>query len=189
MPSRPAATNPGGQRLQRDLCFTSRSRHQATIACQWRTYRCAEYEQAINDSEGAYERPADAFLSGSMSDCAEKGFVRNATHPEASAAFANGRVLISGNVDDRHRNVCCFEPVSQLDARNIAQVDVEGRKPPGRSHSDLQMLPPWERAMRLSRGAATAGLRALTLSRRHRRQNSISVWQVRFFQNSCNERY
>jgi hypothetical protein len=44
-------------------------------------------EQAINESEGAYELPADAFLSGSMSDCAEKGFVRNATHPEASAAL------------------------------------------------------------------------------------------------------
>ena len=36
--------------------------------------------------DGAYERPADAFLSGSISDCAEKGFVRNAMHPEWSAA-------------------------------------------------------------------------------------------------------
>jgi hypothetical protein len=35
--------------------------------------------------DGTYERPADAFLSGSMSDCAEKGFVRNAMHPESSA--------------------------------------------------------------------------------------------------------
>ena len=37
--------------------------------------------------DGTYERPADAFLSGSMSDCAEKGFVRNAMHPESSAAL------------------------------------------------------------------------------------------------------
>ena len=35
---------------------------------------------------GSYERPADTFLSGSMSDCAEKGFVRNAMQPEFSAA-------------------------------------------------------------------------------------------------------
>src|SRR5258705_6478730 len=37
--------------------------------------------------DGFYERPADAFLSGSMSDCAEKGFLRNPTHPESSAAL------------------------------------------------------------------------------------------------------
>jgi hypothetical protein len=37
--------------------------------------------------DGAYERPADTFLSGSMRDCAEKGFVRNAMHPESSAAL------------------------------------------------------------------------------------------------------
>jgi hypothetical protein len=34
----------------------------------------------------AYERPADAFLSGSISPCAENGFVRKAMQPEASAA-------------------------------------------------------------------------------------------------------
>ena len=38
-------------------------------------------------SGGTYERPADAFLSGSMSDCAEKGFVRNAMHPESNATL------------------------------------------------------------------------------------------------------
>jgi hypothetical protein len=31
---------------------------------------------APNELRQAYERPADAFLSGSMSDCVEKGFVR-----------------------------------------------------------------------------------------------------------------
>jgi hypothetical protein len=36
--------------------------------------------------DGTYERPADAFLSGSMSDCAVKGFARNAMHPESKAA-------------------------------------------------------------------------------------------------------
>lgn len=32
----------------------------------------------------AYESLADVFFSGSMSDCAEKGFVRNAIHPEST---------------------------------------------------------------------------------------------------------
>ena len=44
--------------------------------------------------------PCQGFLSGSMSDCAEKGFVRNAMYPEASAA-SNPRVLISGHVNNR----------------------------------------------------------------------------------------
>ena len=35
----------------------------------------------------AYERAADAFLSGSMSDCVEKGFVKNAMQPDATAAL------------------------------------------------------------------------------------------------------
>ena len=34
-----------------------------------------------------YKCPADAFLSGSMSDCIENGFVKNATQPEATAAL------------------------------------------------------------------------------------------------------
>jgi len=34
-----------------------------------------------------YKCHADAFLSGSMSDCVEKGFVKNATQPEATAAL------------------------------------------------------------------------------------------------------
>jgi hypothetical protein len=48
----------------------------------------ADLEQAINERTATqpYERPADAFLSGSISSCAENGFVRNAMHPEPSAA-------------------------------------------------------------------------------------------------------
>ena len=42
---------------------------------------------STSEGDGAYERPADAFLSGSMSECVEKGFVRNAMHPESSAAL------------------------------------------------------------------------------------------------------
>ena len=34
-----------------------------------------------------YARSADAFLSGSIKSCAEKGLVRNARHPEATAAL------------------------------------------------------------------------------------------------------
>jgi hypothetical protein len=47
-----------------------------------------DLEQAhqLAKGDGAYERPADTFLSGSMSDCAVKGFVRNAMHPESKAA-------------------------------------------------------------------------------------------------------
>jgi len=47
--------------------------------------RHADLEQGSNKQ--GYERPADAFLSGSMSDCTENGFVRNAMHPEFSAAL------------------------------------------------------------------------------------------------------
>ena len=53
--------------------------------CQWRKMHVQSMQRANRD--GAYERPSDAFLSGSMSDCAEKGFVRNAMHREASAAL------------------------------------------------------------------------------------------------------
>jgi hypothetical protein len=38
-------------------------------------------------SNGAYERAADAFLSGSISSRTENGLVRNAMHPEATAAL------------------------------------------------------------------------------------------------------
>ncbi len=40
-------------------------------------------------------------------------------------SLANGGAVVPGDVDDRHRNVCFFETVPQLDTRNIAQVDVE----------------------------------------------------------------
>ena len=48
----------------------------------------ADLEQkAINQCGEDYERPVDAFLSGSISDSAENGFVRNAMHPESNAAL------------------------------------------------------------------------------------------------------
>lgn len=43
-------------------------------------------------SDRAYERAADAFLIGSISSFAENGFVRNATHSDASAASRTVRV-------------------------------------------------------------------------------------------------
>ena len=44
-------------------------------------------KKAINQCGEDYERPVDAFLSGSISDSAENGFVRNAMHPESNAAL------------------------------------------------------------------------------------------------------
>jgi len=38
---------------------------------------------------------------------------------------ANGWAVVAGDVDDRHGIVCFFKTASHLDARNIAQVDVE----------------------------------------------------------------
>ena len=38
---------------------------------------------------------------------------------------ANGGAVVAGHVDDRNRNVRCCEAVSQVDARNAADVDVE----------------------------------------------------------------
>ena len=40
-------------------------------------------------------------------------------------SLANGGVVFSSHVDDRYRNVGRFETVPQLDARPIAQTDVE----------------------------------------------------------------
>ena len=38
---------------------------------------------------------------------------------------ASGGGVIPGDVDDRHRNVRCFETVPHLDTRNITQVDIK----------------------------------------------------------------
>jgi hypothetical protein len=60
-----------------------------------------------------------------MSDCAEKGFVRNAMHPESSAALRTTGSSFSAHVDHRHGNPCGFETLPQLDTRSVVQVDVE----------------------------------------------------------------
>ena len=62
-------------------------------ACQVRKVPTADMQvqtlskKAINRCGEDYERPVDAFLSGSISDSAENGFVRNAMHPESNAAL------------------------------------------------------------------------------------------------------
>src|SRR6266446_7447230 len=58
----------------------------------------------------AYERPADALLSGSISSGVENGFVRNATHPEPQGSLANGRAYIPGNVDNRTETPAALRP-------------------------------------------------------------------------------
>jgi len=57
----------------------------ATPIAELRVQTLNSHQRA--NCDGAYERPADALLSGSMSDCAEKGLVRNAMHPEPTAAL------------------------------------------------------------------------------------------------------
>ena len=63
-----------------------------------------------------HERPAAAFLSGSISACVENGFVRNAMHPVVQRSLSNGRVLIAGHVDDWDGKPCSLEVMPQLDA-------------------------------------------------------------------------
>jgi hypothetical protein len=72
-----------------------------------------------------YANPADAFWSGSISDFAENGFSRYARHPDRSAATRTAGVLVAGHVDDRHIVPGLFERMPQLNARTVAQVDVE----------------------------------------------------------------
>ena len=68
------------ERICRDLCGM-------TVPCH-AGHAGADFDKpSTSECDGTYERPADACLSGSMSDCAEKGFVRNAMHPESSAAL------------------------------------------------------------------------------------------------------
>jgi hypothetical protein len=45
--------------------------------------------------------------------------------PGLKRGHANGRVVLRGHVDDRHRNPRSFETMSQLDARSILQIEVE----------------------------------------------------------------
>jgi hypothetical protein len=48
----------------------------------------ADFDRSLmGEGLGPYEHPAEAFLSGSISACTENGFVRNAMHPESSAAM------------------------------------------------------------------------------------------------------
>ena len=51
---------------------------------------------------------ADALLSGSMSDCVEKGFVAPGCH----RSFANGRVVFAGHVNYGYGNPASFRPWS-----------------------------------------------------------------------------
>jgi len=44
---------------------------------------------ATANCDGAYERPADACLSGSISSCVENGLVRKAMQPESAASATN----------------------------------------------------------------------------------------------------
>jgi len=41
----------------------------------------------VKTRRGSAQRLAEAFLSGSMSDCVKDGFVKNAMHPDAIAAL------------------------------------------------------------------------------------------------------
>jgi hypothetical protein len=66
---------------------------------------------ATANRDEVYDCPADAFLSGSISSCAENGFARNATHPEAQRSLANGRVVPTGHVNHRHGKSICLETV------------------------------------------------------------------------------
>ena len=75
--------------VPRDCC-KSRKLHHSEVPANG-GMRVQSMQRA--NCDGAYERPSDAFLSGSMSDCAEKGFVRNAMHPEASAALRMAGLL------------------------------------------------------------------------------------------------
>ena len=70
---------------------------------------------ATSERDGAYERPADAFLSGSIRSCAEKA-LSETRYTQSQRSLANGRALIPGDVDNGHGNACGFETMSQLDA-------------------------------------------------------------------------
>ena len=48
-----------------------------------------------------------------MSDCVEKGFIKNATQPDRS--FAQGRGVIPYHINHGHGNSCFVETMSQLD--------------------------------------------------------------------------
>ena len=75
------------------------------------------FEQAHQrtNCDGAYERPADAFLSGSISSFVENGLVRNAMHPELQRSLANGKVPAPGNEITGTNTPEAFEIVSQFD--------------------------------------------------------------------------
>jgi hypothetical protein len=91
---------------------------------------------------------------------------------------ANGRAVVPSHVDDRHRIASRFETVPQLDARSIAQVDVE---------KDAKRVPEIAVAFEsVRRRKQQAGVAELPQQSRYTLQHSgvviddkddISIWQ------------
>jgi hypothetical protein len=72
-----------------------------------------------------YANPAAALCSGSIGDLAE-WLCEMGDASGLQRGHADGRVVVCGKVDDRHRNPISLETMPQLDAwRAIVQIDVE----------------------------------------------------------------
>ena len=70
-----------------------------------------------------HERPAAAFERFNQCLLGER-LCKKRDAPRLQRGRANGRVFISGNVNDRHGNAISLKLTPPIDARSVLQVDV-----------------------------------------------------------------